>query len=110
MNGRAFEKGFMLHESYLNAVVERAVSARSHPYHQHVYPFQLIEGFGTERDNRAGDVAPNYFQKGDWHDTIEGAGILRYKPTRFTGKAPGLKPLKPLSQSLKPFKGSELMS
>ena len=103
VNGKEFEKGATLHESYLGAVVQRAVSARSHPYHQHVYPFQLISGFGTEERDDRGDVAPNYFQKGDWHDTIEGAGVLRYKPTRFTGKAPRLKLYDPFSEPPAPL-------
>ena len=50
----------------------------NHPYHQHVHPFQLISGF------RFGP--PNYYQPGDWHDTIQDHGIIRYMPTVFSGK------------------------
>mmetsp|Transcript_3221 Transcript_3221/g.7585 ORF Transcript_3221/g.7585 Transcript_3221/m.7585 type:complete len:548 (+) Transcript_3221:85-1728(+) len=77
VNGRRFEYGDILHETYLGAVVERSIRARSHPYHQHVYPFQLISG-----ENGNGD----YDQPGDWHDTVEGAWTVRYKPEAFAGK------------------------
>eukprot|EP00913_Durusdinium_trenchii_P013184 g12374.t1 len=32
VNGHLFEEDFILHESYLGAVVERAITARSHPF------------------------------------------------------------------------------
>ena len=88
VNGRRFEKEDILHQSYLGAVVEREISAREHPYHQHVYPFQIISGFGAGDNDRrgSGNIDANYFLAGDWHDTIEGAGVLRYKAMRFTGK------------------------
>ncbi|CAK9089380.1 Multicopper oxidase mco [Durusdinium trenchii] len=95
VNGHLFEEDFILHESYLGAVVERAITARSHPYHQHVYPFQLMSGFENndrrDNDNRnnnnnIGTSAGNYDLPGDWHDTIEGQGVVRYKPAAFTGK------------------------
>jgi hypothetical protein len=48
-----------------------------HAYHQHVHPFQLM----TE-DPEGSD----YYQIGDWHDTIDEGFTIRYQPTVFTGK------------------------
>lgn len=65
-----------LHVSYLGAVVARQLSSNAHPYHQHVYPFQLVgNGFNG-----------NYNRVGDWHDTVKGTGEIRFRPTDFTGK------------------------
>jgi len=93
VNGDKFEYGVVLHESYLGAVVERNINARSHPYHQHVFPFQLISGFtadggggGRGRGGSNVNVATNYNMPGDWHDTVEGSGSVRYQPSRFPGK------------------------
>jgi len=78
INGQLFEYDTYLHETYLNAVVEREVFSQGHSYHQHVYPFQLISGFF---DNTG------YIKEGDWHaDTIIGEGVVRYQPNVFTGK------------------------
>lgn len=65
INGQLFEYETNLHETYIDAVVERELLSRGHPYHQHVYPFQLISGFF---DNTG------YVKAGDWHDTIIGEG------------------------------------
>ncbi|CAJ1966398.1 unnamed protein product [Cylindrotheca closterium] len=80
VNGIAFEYGLTLHTSYLGAVVERVMGgqANEHPYHQHVYPFQLTTGYNNNRDA--------YNQIGDWHDVVMGDGTIRYSPTEFTGK------------------------
>ncbi|CAL1164422.1 unnamed protein product [Cladocopium goreaui] len=91
VNGHLFEEDFVLHQSFLGAVVERSLSARGHPYHQHVYPFQVISGFGNSEQGgrtRGGqsDGAANYEMPGDWHDTIAGTGVVRYQPSRFAGK------------------------
>lgn len=80
--GHFFEEDFVLHQSFLGAVVERSLSARGHPYHQHVYPFQVISGFGNSEQGgrtRGGqsDGAANYEMPGDWHDTIAGTGVVR---------------------------------
>ncbi|KAL3926225.1 MAG: hypothetical protein SGBAC_013560 [Bacillariaceae sp.] len=76
VNGISFDYGLTLHTSYLGAVVERDMGAEAdeHPYHQHVYPFQLTTGYG------------GYNQIGDWHDVVMGDGTIRYSPTEFTGK------------------------
>jgi len=77
VNGRKFNHHEMFHSSYLGAVVERLVVGYDHPYHQHVYPFQMISGFGSNGD---------YDIPGDWHDTVQGSGVIRYQPTVFSGK------------------------
>eukprot|EP00435_Cladocopium_sp_Y103_P029948 s1734_g7.t1 len=95
INGHLFEEDLVLHQSFLGAVVERSVRARDHPYHQHVYPFQVVSGFETSDQGGRGrggqtgasDAAANYAMPGDWHDTIAGNGIVRYRPSRFAGKA-----------------------
>ena len=69
VNGIRFELANILHESYLGAIVERRIYTGGHPYHQHLYPYQLVNGF-TDTD---------YFRIGDWHDTFMGAGLTRNK-------------------------------
>ena len=76
VNGYSFDPNRGLHTSYLGAIVERLLEAQNHPYHQHVYPFQLISGF---RDD-------GYHAVGDWHDTLAGDGVIRYQPKVFPGK------------------------
>lgn len=75
VNGQKYaDAETFLHKTYLGAVVDRDVSARKHPYHQHVFPFQLVSGFG------------GYNRLGDWHDTVLDEGVVRYRPETFTGK------------------------
>lgn len=77
VNGISFpsQENF-LHTSYLGAVVERSLDSRNHPYHQHVYPFQLIgSGFSS-----------TYNAVGDWQDVVKGRGAIRFSPTEITGK------------------------
>ena len=85
VNNIPFDYNQILHTSYLGAVVERVIDADRHPYHQHVYPYQLVSGFdnNNNRDDKQGD---GYNKLGDWHDTVTGEGVIRYNPTEFTGK------------------------
>lgn len=76
VNGHKFDESRILHQSYLGAVVERELRLREHPYHQHVYPFQLVQGFEQS----------DYIQLGDWHDTILNNGRIRYQTTDIGGK------------------------
>lgn len=80
VNGLKFEYDQIMHQSYLGAVVERNIRSDRHPYHQHVYPFQLVAGIDT--DGGAGD----YYKVGDWHDTFAGNAIVRYQPQQFESK------------------------
>ena len=82
INGVDFSEDHTTHYYKVGAIAERSVRADNHPYHQHVYPFQIQSGFGISDDDTG------YVQVGDWHDTIEGprTGVIRYKPQRFDGK------------------------
>lgn len=89
VNGYAFEYDKYLHTIVLNSVVERELHGiREHPYHQHVYPFQLVD---DDLANGRGDSAiSTYFQKGDYHDVImiESTNVVtvRFLPTIHLGK------------------------
>jgi len=76
VNGFAFDENFTTHTYQLGQVVERRIDAGNHPYHQHVYPFQLQANYGTS----------GYYQAGDWHDVIGDTGAVRYLPTVFASK------------------------
>jgi len=88
VNGRKFDPNFVLHTSYLGAVVERTVKAERHPYHQHVYPFQLVQlNTDGRRDNTdSADDPEGYMQVGDWQDTFAGNALIRYQPQTFETK------------------------
>lgn len=80
------EEEIYFHETFQGAIVERIIDPPGdepleHSYHQHVHPFQIVEGANaTDPDSTA------YYQVGDWHDTLDGANAIRYQPTVFTGK------------------------
>lgn len=87
VNGRSYRVEDVSHQSYLGAVVERHLVTGHHPYHQHVYPFQVISGLGAEDDENDEDDRGNVFYRvGDYHDTVTGTGVIRYQPLEFTGK------------------------
>lgn len=77
VNGLKFAKENILHHSYIGAVVEREIKAKDHPYHQHNFPFQLISGDLVDDD---------YYKEGDWHDSVDGNGLIRFSPSRYPGK------------------------
>jgi len=86
LNGLKFDQDVFLHTIALGSVVERNLTGlRSHPYHQHVYPFQLQELFGTED---ALDAA--YFKVGDYHDSIslysQNGALIRYAANNYKGR------------------------
>ena len=82
INGVPFSEEKVLHQSFLGAVVERSIHTGGHPYHQHFYPFQLVDGF----------TATDFFQIGDWHDTFMSDGLtrnpvtVRYATTTIAGE------------------------
>jgi len=86
VNGYSFgAKGHKwLHWSYFGAVVQRTIYADEHPYHQHNFPFQLISGIGDGLNSIIDDKG--YNKPGDWADTVEGNGIIRFSPSRYDGK------------------------
>lgn len=69
-----YEANNRLHIAVKGKLQERYLIASNHPYHQHVYPFQLQ------------DDVDEYHKQGDWHDVWRGNGLIRYNPTRFNGK------------------------
>lgn len=89
VNGRIYRPGNnFVHTSYLGAVVERSLKGmHEHSYHQHVYPYQLVD-FPNKDSNEGNE----YFKIGDWHDTYldgdqkGGRVSIRYKATDMAGK------------------------
>ena len=64
INGLGFDPHRFLHTVALGSVIERDLrGVNAHPYHQHVYPFQLVDNV----DDLTGTSA-DYFRLGDWHD------------------------------------------
>ena len=60
-----------------------------HPYHQHVYPFQLVGCVNGNDD--LDDEQSAYFREGDWHDVIriknmDGDLSVRYRADVHTGR------------------------
>ena len=76
INNRRFQTDVILHSSPLGAVIERIIDADNHPYHQHVYPFQLVEL----------QLQTQYNRLGDWHDSMFGSATVRYKAAAYAGK------------------------
>ena len=84
VNGREFRAGSYLHVASLGEVQERTLGGIDHhPYHQHMFPFQLISGFNTSE----------YFQPGDWHDTYQDSSLssnaqprIRFRPLSYSGR------------------------
>ena len=82
INDIPFSYQKVLHETFLGAIVERKLHTEGHPYHQHLYPFQLVAGFANS----------DYFRLGDWHDTFMAEGLtrdpvtMRYKTTHIAGE------------------------
>jgi len=85
INGLSYDPDIFLHMIGLGNVVERTVTGiSSHPYHQHVYPFQLQEFFGTLDAKEAA-----YFQIGDYHDSMTILGSDTTKIKYVAGNYPG---------------------
>jgi len=88
VNGQIYRPGnHFMHTSYLGAVVERNLKGmHEHSYHQHIYPYQLIDFPQESTDDN------EYFKVGDWHDTYldndqrGGFVTIRYKTTNIPGK------------------------
>jgi len=87
MNGMSYDSHVFIHTVALGSVVERKlIGLRDHPYHQHVYPFQLHQFFG---DNIKPDDS-DYFKLGDYHDSLmigtSNEVTVRYLPTEYAGR------------------------
>lgn len=106
INDRLYQPNEAVHTVKLHDVIERTiVGVNDHPYHQHVYPFQLTSGFcdpdlqpgcgvkdiGTDEDGNEVDTTQGgYFKNGDWHDNIRSEYQLsikvKYHPQEILGK------------------------
>ena len=90
MNRLPFDPNLFIHQVYLGAVVERRlINVDGHPYHQHVYPYQIISEL--DEDDEISEAQKNYFRRGDWHDVLmiedmELDAVVRYHPTVHTGR------------------------
>jgi hypothetical protein len=67
-------------------VAERTLIGLSeHPYHQHVYPFQIASGYDNSVSSDKG-----YWAKGDWQDTIQSRNedeiTMKYRANVHLGK------------------------
>lgn len=90
INGQMYWPGNnFMHTSYLGATVERHLKGTNdHSYHQHVYPFQLID----VPNKRYADDPVAYLKVGDWQDTYLdknqnlGYVTIRYRAVDFPGK------------------------
>lgn len=85
INGMFHDPDLFVHTVALGSVVERIVKGvDSHPYHQHVYPFQLTEFFGID------DADSSYFKVGDYHDSLTVRSSedvkIRYEANYYAGR------------------------
>ena len=55
-----------------------------HPFHLHVYPFQVIDGgFNTSHENQ--DIPVNWHEPGDYMDVLYGFATVRFRASTFGG-------------------------
>jgi FtsP/CotA-like multicopper oxidase with cupredoxin domain len=89
INKLSFNSERFIHTAVYGSVMERVLSGvTAHPYHQHVYPYQIIE---IDDDTEAlTDVQKTYFKTGDWHDVLMirnvGDVTMRYLPEVHLGR------------------------
>jgi len=87
INDNSFDSSLYLHTIAFGSVVQRTLQGQDkHPYHQHVYPYQLISGPADIVD--ADELI--YYKVGDWHDVVStelstGNMIVRYKADVHVG-------------------------
>jgi len=90
-----FQPNKIIHTVKLGEVIERRLGGVSfHPYHQHVYPFQLTKGFDKDKnewqDASTDSSQGGYFKNGDWHDVIKTGNqdgvTIKYHPQKVHGK------------------------
>jgi len=94
VNGRKWRKNEAVHTIEFGQLVERKLEGISaHPYHQHVYPFQLTGGFGPTDEGSDSTKDPThggYFKNGDWHDNIRSPNQrearIKYRANVHNGK------------------------
>jgi len=95
VNRKRFQPNEFVHIVKLGEVIERKLTGVNfHPYHQHVYPFQLTKGFDKDKnewqDASIDSSQGGYFKNGDWHDVIKTGnqvGItIKYHPQKVLGR------------------------
>merc|ERR1712232_1335668 len=87
INDMFYDPHVFVHTVAYGSIVERIVSGvDSHPYHQHVFPYQL------ESFLRIDESDAEYFHVGDYHDSISIRSsevvTIRYAATSFAGRIP----------------------
>jgi len=84
INDQLFDPNVYLHQIAYGSVVQRTIDGHdNHPYHQHVYPYQII---ATDGIGNAAQAA--FYQIGDWHDVIQMETentVVRYTADVHTG-------------------------
>jgi len=85
MNGLSYNPTRFLHTVALGSIVERTIEGvDNHPYHQHVYPFQLQQFFGISSEDN------DYYKLGDYHDSLmvrsSDTVRVRYLANNFVGR------------------------
>jgi len=94
VNFRKWVKNEAVHTIEFGQLVERKLEGiHVHPYHQHVYPFQLTGGFGPTDEGSDSTKDPThggYFKNGDWHDNIRSPNqreaTIKYRANVHNGK------------------------
>ena len=85
INDELFDDSVYIHKVKLGSIVERDIrDSFKHPYHQHVYPVQLISYRGGDGD----DVESQYYMPGDWQDVVQLDArdvIVRYHADKHPG-------------------------
>jgi len=75
----------------VGSVVEMVVAGiKYHPFHTHVSPFQITSFNDASSSSSASSLNDDYFQVGDWHDTLQmvvsNNVTVRLQTDKFTGK------------------------
>ena len=93
VNGKQYRVGDFIHTIKVGEVIERELTGvNAHPYHHHVYPFQLTKGFDKkEWEDPSEDASEGgYFKNGDRHDVIVSVKqpnvTIKYRPIKILGK------------------------
>lgn len=77
VNGIKFDPFVYIHTAKFGSVQERRLTGLGfHPFHQHIYPFQIIgssiNGVLQDElhDGNSNQEQKNFFKVGDWHDVL----------------------------------------
>jgi len=90
VNEESFDPERYVHTVKFGEVIQRSLeNVGAHPYHQHVYPFQIHDNVNNDRSITS--QQKQYFKEGDWHDVImiddlDDDLIVRYRPDVYDGR------------------------